>query len=240
MFLDRLGHGLISVPLVNLGGLALLVLVAQTLAWLGLKPWKRASEASNGVAGDSDLRLSVATPPFREPWVWARRVTVTAALVSLAFSPLVLVRHGSGVADPAATLSAAVIVGNKHVVEVEEFGMTPWESTTESSRARLLRTIRSSEEEGTRISQPGSDALSAAPALMPVSLKSGQGAKTPSAKSRSGSARPATSRSRTPGGKRVRSVTARAGQNPCTTRSQTSGSPAKSCVARYPANRNFR
>lgn len=48
MVLDHMGHGLIVLAWVNMGGCALLVAAAQGISWLGSKPWKDGSRVLSG------------------------------------------------------------------------------------------------------------------------------------------------------------------------------------------------
>ncbi|WP_295383945.1 OpgC family protein [uncultured Thiodictyon sp.] len=190
MLLDRLGHGASVLMLVNLGGLALLFLVARALAWLGQKPWKYTPETTAGVG-------SVATR-WPGPWVWAGRLTLTAGLLALAISPLVLVREVNGI-----SAAVAARLDSRHgvegpAVEFPDYGMSPVKYATGSTREQLLAGKGRS-----GLGQGVSDTAPADQALLRVSLAAGPD--LPSAKSRHRAAKPGAARSGSSRGKPKRS-----------------------------------
>jgi hypothetical protein len=170
MALDQAGRTLITTALVNLGGIALLLLTAQALAWLGRKPWKQAARTPTGAVTD----FAVPTAPIGAlglPWVWLKHGTLAAALMFMAVSPTLLVRqvHGRG---PAAAITAEP---HAPTLALPEQRMSPLAQGTDSLSAQILRAKRSSAADHPADRQPG--IAGADPALVPVSLKPKQAKK---------------------------------------------------------------
>jgi hypothetical protein len=79
MVLDQLGHGIVSLLAVNLGGIMLMILAAQGYAWLDSKPWKAPSKQDRAVTE----RVTVALP-----WGWLQKASLVAFLAPLVILPL--------------------------------------------------------------------------------------------------------------------------------------------------------
>ena len=163
MALDQAGRTLITTALVNLGGIALLLLTAQALAWLGRKPWKQAARTPTGTVTD----VAVPTAPTGAlglPWVWLKHGTLAAALMVMAVSPTLLVRqvHGRG---PAAAITAEP---HAPTLALPEQRMSPLAQGTDSLSAQILRARQSIAADHPVDRQPGM--AGADPALVPVSL----------------------------------------------------------------------
>jgi len=171
MALDQAGRTLITTALVNLGGIALLLLAAQALAWLGQKPWKQAARALAHAATDSG-GAPAPTGALGLPWVWLRHGTLAAALVFMAVSPTLLVRQVHGLRGPAAAVAAEL---NVPTPALPVHRMSPLAQGTDSLSAQILRAKRSSAADHPVDRQPGIAGTD--PALVPVSLKPKQAKK---------------------------------------------------------------
>ncbi|HWO99106.1 MAG TPA: OpgC domain-containing protein [Methylococcus sp.] len=79
MALDQLGHGIVILMTVNLGGIVLMILAARTYAWLDSKPWKAPLE--QGRAATRAVAAAL-------PWGWLQKASVLVFLTPLAISPL--------------------------------------------------------------------------------------------------------------------------------------------------------
>ncbi|MBS3964532.1 MAG: OpgC domain-containing protein [Methylomonas sp.] len=94
MLLDREQANLINSAPVNLAGIAIMLLVAQTLKWLDQKPWKAVREPQAPVA----TRL------------WPQQMALAVGLLAMASAPLLLLQHETQTAMVMAQDAADIVV----------------------------------------------------------------------------------------------------------------------------------
>jgi hypothetical protein len=87
MVLDQIGHGLLSLLLVNLGGLMVLLAIGQSLHWLDGKPWNIRSPGHHA-ADEPSVGLMV-EPSDGRTLMW-RPLSVGLLVLPLAIAPFFL------------------------------------------------------------------------------------------------------------------------------------------------------
>ncbi|OHX37309.1 hypothetical protein BJL95_21865 [Methylomonas sp. LWB] len=87
--LDQFGRETpMAVALVNLGGMALLLLIGQVMAWLDTKPWKYLTSE-----GLPQREFHGASGPFEGRYRWAGQVLALPFLIGLAVLPALLINR---------------------------------------------------------------------------------------------------------------------------------------------------
>ncbi len=95
MILDQFGHGIAILAIVNLGGCALLLLAARTMAWLKSSPWK--VQAERGACGSAGQDGEGASPiPLFATWPSGLKQTPAVVFAGfVAAAPLYLSQKGT-------------------------------------------------------------------------------------------------------------------------------------------------
>jgi hypothetical protein len=105
MVLDWTGRDAFSIAWVNLAGLGLMLLAAQTLAWLDSKPWKQAANHGTPAGYLARIHLPVRSGMPRD---WLRQAAVLPVLLSLTTSPFLLLQGDMKAGAGAPTVTASL------------------------------------------------------------------------------------------------------------------------------------